>query len=134
MPEHESAVDAELLQRFEKQFRLCRRCPDNISGAIAVAVSRAIEHDDPVILGSQLDQAARFEILNHAAVAMEQYQRSARATLDIVKPDVIDLNESSGRRIVALCLFRKLLIDDCRNSQCPGDDACGNIRSGLDGR
>ena len=116
MSENESTMHAKLLQRLEKQFSLCCGRPNNVSRPIAVAVPRAIEYDDPVIFGSQFDQAARNEILDHAAVAMEKNQRSARAALHVVNPDPIHLKESSSRRIVALCLFGKLPIEDCRSS------------------
>jgi hypothetical protein len=116
MSEDESAMHAKLTQRLEKQFSLCCGRPNNVSGPIAVAVPGAIEHDDPVIFGSQFDQAARFKILDHAAVTMEKNQRSARAALHVVNPDAIHLKESSSGRIVALCFFGKLPIKNCRSS------------------
>jgi hypothetical protein len=134
MAEDESAPHAKPLKPFEKQFSLCFRRPKNVSRAIAVTISRAVENDDPVILGSQLNQAARLEILNHTAVAVEKDQRSARATLHVVDSDAIHFNEPPGRRIFAFCLFCKLPIKDCRSCQRAGYDACGDKRLGFDGR
>ncbi len=134
MSEHDSAAQAELLQRFEKQFSLCVRSPDDVPRPIAVAVSGAIEYDDAVVFGGQFDQAAGFEILNHAAVTVEKHQRPAGAALQIVDPHAFDLDEAPGRRIVALRLFGKLPINDRRSSQRAGYDACGNIGLGLDRR
>src|ERR1700709_322585 len=128
MAEDERTPHAKLLKRSEKQFSLRFRRPKNVSRAIAVAISRAIKNDDPVILGSQFNQTARLEILDHAAVAVEKNQRSARAALQVVDPDAMHLNELPSRRIFAFCLFCKLPIKDCRSGQRAGYDACGNKR------
>jgi len=47
--------------------------------------SRAVEHDHPVILGRQVNQAARLEILDHAAIAVKENQRPAIAAFHIVQ-------------------------------------------------
>src|SRR4051812_13142032 len=112
MSEDESAVHAKLAQRVGKQVSLRVRRPNDVARAIAVAKPRTIEGNDPIIFGSPCDQPAGYEVLDHAAVAMEKQQRSAGAALDVVKPDPVHLDESSGRRIVALRLFGELPIED----------------------
>ena len=59
------------------QFSLCCRGPDNITRPITMAEARTIENDDAIILGGQIDQTAGFEILDHAAVAVQQDKRRA---------------------------------------------------------
>ena len=44
----------------------------NFSG---LAKSRAVEHDHPVILSREINQTARLEILDHAAIAVKENQR-----------------------------------------------------------
>jgi hypothetical protein len=77
----------------------CRR-PDNVTRPITMAETRTIEHDDAIILSGQIDQTARFEILDHAAITVQQDQRGARATFDIVKPDAIYFQELTSGGIV----------------------------------
>lgn len=108
MSQNEGALHTETLERCKKQVSLRCRRPDDVSGTIAVSISRAIEHDDPVVLRSQLDQAARFEILDHASVSVKKNQRSALAALDIVQANALDIDEVAGWRVVALRLPCKL--------------------------
>jgi hypothetical protein len=47
--------------------------PDDIPGPAAVAESGPVDDDDPVVLGGHVDQSAGFEVLDHAAVAMQEH-------------------------------------------------------------
>jgi hypothetical protein len=59
-----------------------------------VAKTGTVENDDPMVLGGQVDQSARLEILDHAAVAVQKDdhaavavqkdQRFSCSTLDVV--------------------------------------------------
>jgi hypothetical protein len=54
------------------EFCLNIRRPYDVARAVAVAEAGTVEHDDPVVLGSEINQTAGFEILDHAAVAVQQ--------------------------------------------------------------
>ena len=81
MTENDGAWDMQLLQRFENQLRLRVGSPDGLSRTVAVAVAGSIEDHHAVLLRRQLYQAAGYKILDHAAVAMQQYQWVPRAFL-----------------------------------------------------
>jgi len=42
-----------------------------------MTVARAVEHDDPVAFSGHVNKTARFEILDHTTIAMQQDQRLA---------------------------------------------------------
>ncbi|MGY4455185.1 hypothetical protein ACVWZR_009845 [Bradyrhizobium sp. i1.3.1] len=71
-----------------------------------------VEHDDPIVLGCKIDQATRLEILDHAAIAMEQNQRASGPALDIVQPNTVDVDEPPLGRIITLRLVGKAPIDE----------------------
>ena len=69
--------DAQPLKGAVNQLGLCCRSPDNIARPIAMAEAGTIENDDAIVPCGQINQTAGFEILDHAAVAVQQYQRRA---------------------------------------------------------
>ena len=83
-----------------------------------MAETGTVENDDPVVLGSKIDQSAGFEILNHAAVTVQKHERIPCTTLNVVKPNAVHLKEATSGRIVSLRLSRKMTIDKRRHSQC----------------
>lgn len=85
--------------------------PYDVARPVAVAEAGPIEDDNPVVLGSKTDQTAGFEVLNHAAVAVQKNQRVTRASLNVVKPNTVDIQEAAGRRIVMFGFLRKMTID-----------------------
>lgn len=89
----------------------------DVARAVAVAESGTVENDDPVIPGREIDQTAGFEILDHAAVAVKKNQRLARAPLDVVQPNAVDVEEAAGSRIVTLGFVRKMTIDQSHCGQ-----------------
>ena len=94
-----------------------------------MAEAGAIEDDDPMILGSEVDQTAGFEVLYHAPVAMQKYHRVACASFDVVNPDAVHIKETARRRIVAFRLVCETLIDDGGGSQ-----SCNRDRRGSNER
>jgi hypothetical protein len=70
-----------------------------------MAEAWAIKHDDAMILSSEVNQAAAFEILNHAAVAMQQDDRVACAPFDKMEAHAVHLNKLPSRRVISLGLF-----------------------------
>ena len=56
-----------------------------------------------------------FEILDHAAIAVQQHERLACAAFDIVQTNAADFDEPAGRRIVAFGLLRAFAIVERRD-------------------
>jgi hypothetical protein len=100
-----------------KDFSLRRWRPNNVTRPITMAEARSIENDDAIILGSQIDQTTGFEILDHAAVAVQQDQRRARAPLDIVEPDSVYFEESTSVGIVVFRITGQAAVREGRYCQ-----------------
>src|SRR5690349_15672114 len=130
MSENDGPLDSEALKRLPEQIRLHRRGPDNVPGARAMSEARAIEHNRPIRFGCQIDQTARFEVLDHAAIAMKKNERPAATTLHIVQANPVDLDEPSLGGIVALRLLGKLPIYEGRRGQ-KKSSCSGNRDNGV---
>src|SRR5215212_487296 len=102
------------------------RRPNRAAGTIAVAVSRSVKGDDTVVLGGHVDKAARLEILDHAAIAVQQDQWFAFASLNVMDANPADLEEMAGRRILALGLVREATIYKGSDGQRPCCDQAGH--------
>ncbi len=96
-----------------------------------MAIARAVKHNDTIFLGSHLDKAARFEILNHAAIAMQQNKRLAPTALDIMQPDAVDLQKVSRRRVVSLGFRGEISVNKGRNGEHSGGGGSHRIGLGL---
>ena len=99
----------------EVRLRLWR--PNGSAWARAVAKPRTIEGNDAMRLRRHLDETARREILNHAAIAVQQNERFTRAPIDVVKLDVAYVHKFSRRRVFALGFFRERSVDQRRNAE-----------------
>ncbi len=75
--EHDRRCGVQLQQRPVDQVGLRLGRPDRAARTPAVAISGAVEHDDPVGPGGFVQQPARLEVLDHAAIAVQQNQRRA---------------------------------------------------------
>ncbi|GIQ75143.1 hypothetical protein BraRD5C2_35840 [Bradyrhizobium sp. RD5-C2] len=129
MSEHDRLVDAQVCKRVPEEIGLGRGGPYDIAGSQAVAEARAIKYDYAVVPGGKIDEATCFKILDHAAVAMKQNQWPAGPAFDIVQSDTIDFDEASLRRMIALGLVGKSLIDDrSGNHQADRRDSGGRHR------
>jgi hypothetical protein len=126
MTEDGRAIDADLREGSMDQLGLGFICPDRAAWTLAVAESRAVEHDDPVRLSRHIDQAAGLEILDHAAIAMEQDQWFAFATDNVVEANPIHLDELPGRRTVALSLSGKPVVDEGRDGEPNHTSGCAD--------
>src|SRR4029079_16926605 len=102
MPKHNRPLNAEPIECLLEQVCLCFRGPDDIPGPQAMSKSRAVEHDYPVILGRQINQTARFESLDHAAIAVKETQRPAIAAFHVVQTNPVDVDETPPWRVIAL--------------------------------
>jgi hypothetical protein len=91
-----------------------------------VAKAGTVDDNDPVVLGSKIDQSAGFEVLDHAAVAMQKHQRLAGASFHVVQPDTVHIKELAGWRIVVLCFFRKMTIQKRGRRQRSCCNNCGD--------
>ena len=68
------------------------------------------------------------EVLDHAAVAVQQDERLALATLDVVQADSIDLEELSLWGIAALRILCKPSVHQGRDGECrDANRCCGRV-------
>ena len=113
MSKHNCIGNSELYKGDPNQLGLGIGRPHHAARTFAVAETGTVENDNPVILGSEVDQTTGVEVLDHASVAVKKNHRSARTSFHIVKPDAIYFQKSTSRRIVVLRLLRKIPIDQC---------------------
>ena len=85
--------------------------PDHIARAIAVTEAGSVENDDSEMFCRKINQTAGFKVFNHAAVAVQQNQRVARAPFNVVEPNATYIEEAAGRWIVTLRFLCKMTID-----------------------
>ena len=97
MAEHHGALDPKFGQRRVDQLGLSVRRPDRAARPLAVTVSGAVERDHPIGPGRHVDQAAGFEILNHAAVPMQQDQRFSLPPLHVMQSNALHRDELASR-------------------------------------
>jgi hypothetical protein len=117
MSKHDCVGNAEFCEGELKQFRLGDWRPHDIAGPFTVTESGTIKHYNPVIFGKKIYQATGFKILDHAPIAVEKNHRVACPALDIMQSDAVNLQKTTGRRIVALRFVRKVSIDQGHCSQ-----------------
>src|ERR1700737_2622734 len=72
--------------------------------------TRTVESDDSIAFGRQVDEATRYEILDHAAIAMQQYQRITCTALYVVEPNPVYFEKLARGRIVAFGLLGESVI------------------------
>ena len=65
----------------------------------------AVKGDDAVVGGRDIDHAARFKILDHAAIAVKQDERFALSPLDVVQAHTVDFDELPPRGFAFVCLL-----------------------------
>src|SRR4051794_38649975 len=122
MAENDRRANAELFERSVDQNGLRLRRPNCGARALAVAEAWSVEGNDPVSFRGHVDEPARLEILDHAAIAMQQHQRLTLAPFDVVQTNAVDFDEPAGGRIVAFRLLGALAIVNGRRGQ---DADCG---------
>jgi len=110
MAEKNSTPESEASKSMAEQGGLGVRSPNLTSRSVAVPKARAVEDDHPVSLRSRLNEPARDEILNHAAVSMQHDERLSCPLFDIVQPNAVHLDETAQRGISALRALRKLTV------------------------
>jgi hypothetical protein len=110
MPKQGRASDADLRERSVDQVRLGLIGPNGAAWPIAVTKSGTVKYDDPVLFRREIDEAAGQEILDHAAIAMEQDQWLSFPPHNIMEPDPVHLDEFSDWGIVPLSLIGAPLV------------------------
>ena len=125
MPQDDRGRGADPDESLADQLGLAVRRPDHVAGPGAVPVSGTVEGDDPVFPGGAVEQAARLEVLDHAAVAMQQRQRRAGPPLDVMQPDAVDLQEPALRRVAPLGVLREPVVDQGRDGESRDPDDRG---------
>ena len=126
MAQDDGPRDANATEGFVQQVGLCVGSPDRAARPVTVAKSRTVEHDHAVAFSRHIDDAARLEILDHTAVAVQKDQRLAFAALDVMKANAVNFDELAGRRVLALGFIREVTVHKGRNGQCPDSDGSGN--------
>jgi hypothetical protein len=130
MPKDYSSLNIQPIECLLEQICLCFRGPNDIPGPQAMSESWAVEHDHSVVLGRKINQAARLEILDHAAVAVKEYQRPAIASFHEVQTNPFNVDEPPLRGIVALGFLCKPPVYDrrrCQDAGCRSDSSCYRI-------
>src|SRR6185312_5469566 len=84
MSENYCGVDPDLLKSTMDKIRLCFGSPDRPTRTRAVTKAGSVENNHAMLLRQQLHESAGLKILDHAAVAMEQDNRTPRAVIEIV--------------------------------------------------
>jgi hypothetical protein len=110
MAEKNATPESQASKGMAEQGGLGVRSPNLTSRSVAVPKAGAVEDDHSVCLRSPLNEPARGEILNHAAVSMQQDERLSCPVFDIVQPNAVHLDETAHRGISALRALRKLTI------------------------
>jgi hypothetical protein len=117
MSKHRCAWDTDLLERTMDQLRLRLRRPDRSARARTMPEAGTVESNDAIFSRGHVEDAARFKILNHGAVAVEENDRLAGTALKIVKPDAVDFDKLADRWIVTLSLTREIPVHQRRNGE-----------------
>ena len=109
-------MDVEPAQRAMDQLGLRRRRPEAIARSRAAAVARAIDGDHAIALGGPRDQPGQHEVVDHRADAVHEDEGCALASLDVVEPDAIDVNEAATHAMCALGGLRAHC-NECRRAE-----------------
>jgi hypothetical protein len=107
---NERVRNVEPLEGVFNEFSLKIRRPDQVARAVTVAETRTVYNNDTVVLGSEIDQTARFEVLDHAAVAVQENERFAGTSFDIVQPNTLDVEEAASGRVLARWRLSKAMV------------------------
>ena len=117
MAEDHRGARAEFAESLVDQVGLRLGRPNPVARARGVAVAGPVEGDHPVLGGGHVEQAARLEVLDHAAVAVQQHEGFAAPAFDVVQAHAVDLDEPTAGGIVPLGLGRKFPVDQGRHGE-----------------
>jgi hypothetical protein len=70
MAKDKGTCHAELGEGARNEISLRIRGPDDIARAVAVAEAGTVNDNDPILFCCQVDEATRFEVFDHAAIAV----------------------------------------------------------------
>ena len=111
MAEDHCGARAQFRQSLVDQVSLRLRRPNPVAGARGVAVTGPVEGNYPVLCSGHVEQAARLEVLDHAAVAMQQHEGFAAPAFNVVQTHAVNFYEPTSRGIVPLGLGRKFPVN-----------------------
>jgi hypothetical protein len=94
-----------------------------------MAKSGAVESDHAVFFCGQSNQAAGFEVFDHAPVAMQQDQGNSRPSLNVVEANTFHGNEPPDGRVRTLSFFCKPPVQ--QGGRNAGHDNTGRDWKGL---
>jgi len=129
MPQNHGPCNPKLLKRSLEQTGLCVRSPDPVARARAVPISGTVKDDDAMLPCRQINKSAGGEILDHAAVAMQENQHRTLALLNVMEADAIHLDKTPKWGVMCLGPSGKPLIDKSRYGQGAGGNGktCGPL-------
>jgi hypothetical protein len=99
MAQQNRIAHAKLMESLHEQSRLGCRGPKTQAGALAVAEAWPVKAENTIAAGKTVNKPANREILDHRAVAMEQYHAESRGitTIEIMKSYTLALCEGANR-------------------------------------
>jgi hypothetical protein len=95
-------LDIKAGERFIDEFGLLCRCPDPRAWPVGVTKPRAVDGDDTKPFGQPVENAADREVMDHGTIAVQQDERRSLAAFDVVNSDILDIEESTGGRMILL--------------------------------
>src|SRR5919202_1705460 len=107
VPEHDGPFHTELPEVLLVQGRMGSGRPQ-LARSRAVAVARPLNDNHPVAFRQAIYETVDGEVLDQGAIAMDEHQRLARPTLDVVQAHTIYAEEAADREVLVLrlaCLF-----------------------------
>ena len=122
MPDDDRPLHPEQVERLAQQRRLRRGRPDPAARPLAVAEAGPIEHDNAVIGGERVDDAAGRHLVGHRPDPVQQHDRRLAAvlrgaTVEIVQAHAVHRDEISLRRVAAFGAFGQRVIHRRRGGQ-----------------
>lgn len=113
MANNNCVLNAEAFESDFNQIGLLVRTPlHRVSRPVGVTKAWSIKYYDPMIAGDRVDQSTRVKVLDHAPIAVQQYDSWSDAALDIVQIDAVDVDEPASWWVVALRLLCEEAIDN----------------------
>ena len=102
---------------FHEQVREGYKRPDGAARPVAVTKSWPIEGDNAILLRSQINYTARFEVLNHTSIAVKKDERRPGSSFNVMKPNTVNRNEESRWRVTTLSLLCENAIQNGRRRE-----------------
>ena len=111
MSGHDGGAHAQPPHCFRNQLGLAGDRPDTTARARSVTEPGSVESNYLMIDGQAREHAARLPILSRCAIAVQQHNRRSLATLEVVHPHPIHVDEPAAWRVLALAAGGQRVIE-----------------------